>query len=157
MTLHPSTHSPCAVGHSRLLVQLLQLFTPRQINSTPFLFTRRSNNGTRWPSSCRLHRHSLMTSLPTVAIRVTGPEPLDAQPRRCNASIAIRLATTTDVTKKEDKSQDNSPGFGRAPPSPGKKHGNCRHLISGSTNRSPQPINVHLLYDDRTSRLHMSL
>ncbi|KAK7056542.1 hypothetical protein SK128_023809 [Halocaridina rubra] len=40
----------------------------------------------------------LMVLVPTVAVRVTGPGPLDAQPRKCKVAIAARLATTTGLS-----------------------------------------------------------
>ncbi|KAK7078566.1 hypothetical protein SK128_003365, partial [Halocaridina rubra] len=122
--LHSPTHSSCAVGHSRLLVQLLQLFMPRQVNSVLFQHTRSNNDSRKWTPPSRLHGHSLPPVLhaspatagmawegallltvpvPTLAMSVTGPEPLDAQPRRYNATIATRLSTTTDVARKRTR------------------------------------------------------
>ncbi|KAK7076701.1 hypothetical protein SK128_018523 [Halocaridina rubra] len=45
----------------------------------------------------------LTAPVPTVAVRVTGPGPLDAQPRMRNVAIAIRLSTTTDVARKRTR------------------------------------------------------
>ncbi|KAK7026476.1 hypothetical protein SK128_006782 [Halocaridina rubra] len=92
-----------------------------------------------------------MASVPTVAIRVTGPGPLDAQARTCNATICNKTGHYNRCFKKKDKSQDSSLAF----LSPHKKHSIYSHMSSGSTNRSPQPISVHLLHDDRTSRIQM--
>ncbi|KAK7081325.1 hypothetical protein SK128_022772, partial [Halocaridina rubra] len=94
-----------AIGHSRLLVQ------PHQANYVPFLHTRRNNNGRRRSPPSRFHQYTLppvlhaspasvdTAPIPTVAIRVTGPGPLDTQPRMRNAVIATRLVTTTDVAR----------------------------------------------------------
>ncbi|KAK7083199.1 hypothetical protein SK128_005605, partial [Halocaridina rubra] len=111
--------------HSRLLVQLLQLFMPCLSTFLPLLRTRRKNNGRRRPPPpSRLHRQSippilhaspattgmtwegalLLTALvTTVAIRFTGPGLLDAQPRVCKVEIATRLAATTDVSRKRTR------------------------------------------------------
>ncbi|KAK7087022.1 hypothetical protein SK128_002690 [Halocaridina rubra] len=60
--------------------------------------------------------------------KVTGPEPLDAQQRRYNAAIATRLATTSDVARKMTR---------------------VRIALKAL------PIGVHLLHDERNSRLQM--
>ena len=56
-------------------------------------------------------------------------------------------------TRKE-KNQVDSSGSDGAPPSQ-KKNGTCFQVSTGSTNNSPQPLSVYLLYNGKTSRLRM--
>ncbi|KAK7063024.1 hypothetical protein SK128_005526, partial [Halocaridina rubra] len=109
--------------HSRLLAQLLQLFTPHQ--STMFgVFvqegTASANDGLlpidpTDTVSLQFHASPATTStaweglllmtvpVRTLVIRVTGPEPLDAQPRMPNTAIATGLSTTTDFARKRTR------------------------------------------------------
>ncbi|KAK4322626.1 hypothetical protein Pmani_006603 [Petrolisthes manimaculis] len=51
------------------------------------------------------------------------------------------------------KGQYNTSGSSKTPPSPSKKAKSRR--VGNAQNKSPKPVNVHLCYDNKTSRLQM--